>query len=268
MLGRQGRPAWSGRGLSAAAAATAVGADAPPEAFGRPRWDPRGQRAACCVGPDRLAGTDLERLRGAGEGQRATMGSQPSTQEIWLRGLARRQWSLKDLATGEKRAATPAAQRGRQGAARPPAASLPRPASRAPLWAALVSLACALWPPISGFLHPCPSPHTHCSEGLTRVVPALPLSLLSERGPGVLLPDSGIRLCDLSPYACSLAQIPLGQHVVFVVMVPWAPGLPVWPTWGECRGIVSGNEGLTFWTLDSGRGLPLPLTFSLPYLIS
>lgn len=44
----------------------------------------------------------------------------------------------------------------------------------------------------------------------------------------MLLPDSGIRLWGLSPYACSLAQIPLGPHAgVFVVTVLWAPGLLV-----------------------------------------
>lgn len=94
----------------------------------------------------RTGGQDLESLRGAGKGQRATMWSQPSIQEIWLRGLARREWRLrKDLATGEKAAATPrnAAARGRH--------SLPLTASRAPPWAALVSTACAHWPPISGF---------------------------------------------------------------------------------------------------------------------
>lgn len=45
----------------------------------------------------RTGGQDLESLRGAGKGQRATMGSQPSIQEIWLRGLARREWRLRTL---------------------------------------------------------------------------------------------------------------------------------------------------------------------------
>lgn len=154
LLGCWSWPAWAGRWLPVAAAARA-GAAGP---TGRARGDARGLGAALLRRAEQAGRGGSRELRGAGEGQRATMGSRPSTLVTQPHGFVRRGRS-QDARQVRSGIRNDAAQRGRQGAVGP---SLP---SRvAPHWARPASALSALRRRTAGYLGPCFLPGTHPSQ--------------------------------------------------------------------------------------------------------
>lgn len=167
-------------------------------------------------GAGQAAGSELESLRGAGEGQRETVGSQPSAPATPRRGVARGGRGLRTLRRASP-ARRPRAERPPGGGAgRPcppvpvgPPRRLPRP--RLPLPTPTAGQGGSAW-----FLCPraCPEP---CPPG-ERAWSASPAVALAS----VAAPDH-----IMTTPACSLARTPLEPHgAASVVSVLWAPGLP------------------------------------------
>lgn len=141
---------------------------------------------------------------------------------------------------------------GTASALRPGRSPLPPPPQRVPSQCRLPA------PPLS---------HTRCSAGASLGLPPPP-----PRPPKLALKRKGLE-CFCQRVAPRPGDLSQPYHIPSAC--PWAPGPPPRTTlWSQCSGTTGveceggdslWNEGLTLWTLDSGRG-PLPLACSFPSL--